>query len=166
MNHSEGKKSWYALYTAPRAEKRVKERLDGLGVECWLPLHRSPHVWSDRVKIVEAPLFSSYIFVHCSESELRPLLMVNGVSRIIFYDGVPAIVRDKEIEAIRKFLERASEYALCPGDEVEIVCGTLKNVSGRIQRIKRNYLALYLEQLGATVCVKLNTVLKKSTQQR
>lgn len=158
-----GIKKWYALYTAPRAEKRVKERLDSLGVECWLPLHRSPRVWSDRVKIVEVPLFSSYVFVHCEEPELRSLLTVNGVSKIVYYDGMPAVVKDKEIDAIRKFLEKASEYSLCPGDEVEIVCGTLKNVSGKIQRIKRDYLALFLEQLGATVCVKLNTVLKKNT---
>ena len=161
-----GIKKWYALYTAPRSEKRVKERLDGAGAECWLPLHRSAHIWSDRVKMVEVPLFSSYIFVHCEESELRPLLTINGVSRIVYYDGAPAVVRDKEIEAIRKFLEKASDHTLCPGDEVEVVCGTLKNVSGKIQRIKRSYLALFLEQLGATVCVKLNTVLKKRTSLR
>ena len=44
--------NWYVLYTAPRAEKQVQSRVDALGVECWLPLHRSPRVWSDRVKIV------------------------------------------------------------------------------------------------------------------
>lgn len=153
---------WYAVYTAPRAEKRVKERLDSLGVECWLPLHRSPRVWSDRIKIVEMPLYPSYLFVHCLEPELRPLLKVNGVSKIVYYDGAPAIVRDQEIEAIREFLSKAAENALCPGDEVEVICGILKNVSGKIQRIKRNYLALFLEQLGATVCVKLNTVKKKN----
>lgn len=155
-------KQWYAIYTAPRAEKRVQERLNGLGVECWLPLHRSPRVWSDRIKIVEVPLFSSYLFVHCLEPELRPLLKVNGVSKIVYYDGAPAIVREKEIDAIRKFLSKAAENVLCPGDEVEVICGTLKNISGKIQRIKRNYLALFLEQLGATVCVKLNTVKKKN----
>ena len=53
--------NWNVLYTAPRAEKQVKERIAALGVECFLPLHRTPRVWSDRVKIVEVPLFSSYI---------------------------------------------------------------------------------------------------------
>ena len=45
--------NWNVLYTAPRAEKQVKERIAALGVECFLPLHRTPRVWSDRVKIVE-----------------------------------------------------------------------------------------------------------------
>jgi len=32
---------WYAVYTAPRAEKKVKEQLDKIGVENYLPLqHR------------------------------------------------------------------------------------------------------------------------------
>lgn len=44
------KTSWYVLYTAPRAEKQVRDRIDALGIECWLPLHRAPRVWSDRVK--------------------------------------------------------------------------------------------------------------------
>ena len=63
------KTSWYVLYTAPRAEKQVRDRINALGVECWLPLHRAPRVWSDRVKIVELPLFNSYLFT----MENRPL---------------------------------------------------------------------------------------------
>ena len=50
------KQNWYVLYTAPRAEKQVKQRLDAQGIKSWLPLHKTPRVWSDRVKIVEIPL--------------------------------------------------------------------------------------------------------------
>ena len=135
------KTSWYVLYTAPRAEKQVRDRIDALGVECWLPLHRAPRVWSDRVKIVELPLFNSYLFV-----------------RIVYYNGKPAVVRQKEIDAIQDFLDQASEHALCPGEEVEILCGAMKHVSGKVKKIKKNHLVLYLEQLGATVCVKLDDV--------
>lgn len=152
---------WYVLYTAPRAEKQVKERLEKINIECWLPLHRSPRVWSDRIKMIDVPLFMSYVFVKCKEYELRPLLTVYGVSRIVYYNGKPAVVREKEIEAIRNFLEQASEHPLCPGDEVDIVCGAFKNISGKIKKIKKSYLVLFLEQLGATVCVKLDAVIKK-----
>lgn len=150
--------NWYVLYTAPRAEKQVKERLTAQNVECWLPLHRTPRVWSDRVKMVDIPLFTSYIFVRCTDSVLRSLLQVYGVSRIVYYNGKPAIVRQKEIDAIQVFLEQAAEHPLCTGDEVEILCGAMKNVSGKIKKIKKNHLLLYLEQLGATVCVSLGEV--------
>ncbi len=149
---------WNVLYTAPRAEKQVKERIDALGVECFLPLHRTPRVWSDRIKIVEVPLFNSYVFVRCTDEVLRSLLKVYGVSRIVYYDSKPAIVRQKEIEVIQDFLVQAANRVLCPGDEVEILVGAMKHVSGKIKRIKKKHLLLYLEQLGATVCVKLDEV--------
>lgn len=160
MIRPQDKLNWYALYTAPRAEKQVKERLDGMAVESWLPLHRCPRIWSDRVKMVDIPLFSSYIFVKCAEYNLRPLLSVYGVARIVFYDGKPAVIREKEIEMIKKFLEQAAEHPLCLGEEVEIVCGALKSVSGKIKKIKKSHLVLFLEQLGATVCVKLDAVVR------
>lgn len=153
---------WYVLYTAPRAEKQVRERILALGVECWLPLHRAPRAWSDRVKIVELPLFNSYIFVRCSGLKLMELPRVYGVVRIVYYDGKPAVIRQKEIDAIQEFLDRASELALCPGEEVEILCGAMKHVSGKVKKIKKNHLVLYLEQLGATVCVKLDHVAPKN----
>lgn len=150
--------NWYVLYTAPRAEKQVKERIDALGVECWLPLHHAPRVWSDRIKMVDIPLFSSYLFVRCTDPVLRDLIRVYGVARIVFYNGKPAIVRQKEIDAIKEFLELASEHPLCTGEVVEILCGAMKHVSGKVKKIKKKHLVLYLEQLGATVCVKLSDV--------
>lgn len=150
--------NWNVLYTAPRAEKQVKERIQALGVECFLPLHRTPRVWSDRVKIVEIPLFNSYIFVRCDDVMLRELKRVYGVISIVFYNGKPAVVRQKEIDAIHEFLEKAAEHSLCPGEEVEILTGAMKHVSGKVKKIKKNHLLLYLEQLGATVCVKMDDV--------
>lgn len=160
MEQPENIANWYVLYTSARAERQVKERLDRMGVENWLPLHRCPRVWSDRIKMVDVPLFSSYVFVHCTERALRDLVNVYGVVRAIYYNGKAAVVRDEEIEAIKEFLAQASELPLCPGDEVEIICGMFKNVSGKIKKIKKSYLVLSLEQLGATVCVKLDTVVR------
>lgn len=150
--------NWYVLYTFPRAEKQVKERIDREGVNCWLPLHCSPRVWSDRVKMVDVPLFNSYIFVNSTETVLRSLLRIYGVVRIVFYDGKPAIVREHEIEAIKEFLKEAATHPLCSGEEVEILCGAMKGVTGTVMQINKTHLVLSLEQLSATVCVKLETV--------
>lgn len=154
------KSQWYVLYTAPRAEKKVAERLSLAGVTNWLPLHRAPRVWSDRVKIVEIPLFNSYVFVYCQESKLPELLKIYGISRILYYDGKPAIIRSVEIEAIKQFLELANCHELCEGEEVEILRGAMKKVSGRVKSIKKKHLLLYIEQLDATVCVNLTDVAK------
>ncbi|MDR1555769.1 MAG: UpxY family transcription antiterminator [Tannerellaceae bacterium] len=149
---------WYVLYTSPRAEKQVKERITVLDIECFLPLHRTPRAWSDRVKMVDVPLFHSYVFVRCHESQLYSLLSVYGVSRIVYYNGKPAIIRQQEIDAIQDFLKQSANHTLLVGDEVEILAGAMKHISGKVRKIKKTYLVLYLEQLGATVSVNLQNV--------
>lgn len=107
--------NWNVLYTAPRAEKQVKERIEALGVECFLPLHRTPRVWSDRVKIVEVPLFNSYIFVRCPDDVLRDLLRVYGVVRIVFYNKKPAIgSARKRLMPFRSFWTRQPNMPFAP----------------------------------------------------
>jgi transcription antitermination factor NusG len=152
------KLNWYALYTQPRAEKRVNEKLKANNMECYLPLHRSPRVWSDRIKIVDIPLFHSYIFVRCRASEILQMNKINGVVKVVFYDGKPAVIRQDEIDAIRIFIEEAAGKTLCKGDEVEILTGSMRNKSGKIIKIKKKYLLLHIQHLMATVCVNTESV--------
>ena len=158
-------RKWYVLYTTPRAEKQVEQRLIEAGIETFLPVHVSPRKWSDRVKYVEMPLFSSYIFVHTTDSVLRNLLRINGVVRIVFHSGAPAVIRDSEIVAIRSFLLKAREKELIYeiGDELIIACGPMKDISGKIKKINKTHLLLHLEQLGCTVSVAINQVVRKKT---
>ena len=154
---------WYVLYTTARAEKHVELKLQAEGVETYLPLHKCPRKWSDRVKMVEMPLFSSYIFVRTTDEKLRTLLRINGVSRIVYYNSQPAIIRPKEIEAIREFVQKAAERECEFGlsEEVMVACGPLKDISGKIKKVGKKYLILHIEQMGLTVCVKQNQVIRK-----
>ncbi len=106
--------SWYVLYTAARAEKQVAARIEAEGVEkggveAYLPLHRRRKKWSDRIKVVEEPLFRSYVFVKCEEHILYNLRQIPGVANFIWYNKRPARVRDEEIEAIKEFLVYARQ---------------------------------------------------------
>jgi transcription antitermination factor NusG len=163
MNGLKLKLNWYVLYTASRAEKQAQERLNAEGVETYLPLHLSPRRWSDRIKLVEVPLFTSYVFVHTSDEILRTLVRKTGISRIVFYSGKPAIIRDKEIEAIKEFLEKAKgkECEFLVNDEVQITSGLMKDVSGKVRRATKEYLFLSLEQIGIIIKIKTDQVLKK-----
>jgi transcription antitermination factor NusG len=156
---------WYVLYTAPRAEKQVEQRINKLqaDVETYLPLHQSLRRWSDRVKTVEVPLFPSYLFVRTTDALVRTLTYVQGVSRIVFFEGRPAVMRASEIESIRRFLAKAAggDITYDIGDDVLIACGPLKDISGRIKRIGKNRFLLHLEQLQITVSVTKDQVMKK-----
>jgi transcription antitermination factor NusG len=61
-------KNWYALYTKPRWEKKIHKLLQQKGIESYCPLNKVRRKWSDRIKVVEEPLFKSYIFVRVEES--------------------------------------------------------------------------------------------------
>ncbi|MDR2498921.1 MAG: antitermination protein NusG [Tannerellaceae bacterium] len=149
---------WYVLYTSAQAEKQVRLRLLRKGVECWLPIHRAPRVWSDRIKIVDQPLFRSYIFVRCSLSMLHTLTMVYGVSRVVMYGGVPAVLLQKDIDAINTFLQLAEKREIIIGDEVEVLAGPMKRVSGKVRRIRNGTVQLYIEQMGVMLQIPISQV--------
>jgi len=62
-------KTWMAVYTKPRSEKKVAERLEKAGIEVYCPLQTVIKQWSDRKKKIKIPVFPSYVFVHVGESE-------------------------------------------------------------------------------------------------
>jgi transcription antitermination factor NusG len=108
--------------------------------------------------MVDIPLFSSYIFVYCTEARLSELYLIYGVVRAVYFEGRPAIIYQNEIDAIKEFLEIASCRQLLPNDEAEILCGPLKHVTGKVQKISGQVVRLILDQLGIMVSVKLSEV--------
>src|SRR5580693_7123569 len=98
------KRKWYVVYTKPRWEKKVYRLFEERRIEAYCPLNRVRKKWSDRVKWVEEPLFKSYVFVNVVEEELTEIRLVNGVVNFVYWLGKPAVVKEKEIEVIRKFL--------------------------------------------------------------
>jgi transcription antitermination factor NusG len=101
---AENSKNWFALYTKPRWEKKVNTKLLNKGVESWCPVQRVQRQWSDRKKIIEDPLFKSYVFVHITDSEKSKVLNTEGVIQFVYYLKKPAVIRDEEIELIRAYL--------------------------------------------------------------
>ncbi|MDD2285563.1 MAG: UpxY family transcription antiterminator [Paludibacter sp.] len=160
---AENKEAWYVIYTAPKAEKQVQQRLTEQGVEAFLPLHLSPRKWSDRVKLVEMPLFPSYLFVYTRRTALYDLVRIPGIARIIYFEGQPAVVRPREISAIRQFLEYANGKAcrIELDDEVRVAVGPLKDSGGKVIKIGKKYAILLLDKLGLQAQVALDAVVKK-----
>ena len=150
---------WYVLYTAARAEKQVAQRISGEGIEAFLPLHRRKRKWSDRVKVIEEPLFRSYVFVKCADHQLYNLRQIPGVAAILLYDRRPAKVRDVEIDAVKEFLNYAENREIVSsGDKVQILCGSFEKREGKVLWTDGKVASLFLEELGAKICVDLAKV--------
>src|SRR5687768_17707519 len=107
---------WFAIYTRPRWEKKVHGLLSQKGIESYCPLNKVRRKWSDRIKLVEEPLFKSYVFVKVEESGRTSVRMTDGVINFVYWDGKPAVVKDKEIEAIKLFLEEYENVSLVKMD--------------------------------------------------
>lgn len=136
---------------------RIKE----IGKVSYLPLHKVKRKWSDRVKIVELPLFNSYVFVNVAEHELSSLLSIQGVARVVYYLRKPAVVRDYEIEAIKEFISLAGLNEIVhTGDFVTVSDGILKDKGGKVLFVTEKEVVLYLEELGAKISVKKEMVEK------
>jgi transcription antitermination factor NusG len=146
-------KQWLAAYTKPRWEKKVFAMLDAKGIEAYCPLNKVKKQWSDRVKLVEEPLFKSYVFVHVSEEEQAKVRMTNGVVNFIYWLGKPARIKQKEIDRIKRFLNEYEEVevqqtALQPNDKVIIRSGILMDKEATVKRTLHNKVEVEIESLG------------------
>jgi transcription antitermination factor NusG len=112
--------------------------------------------------MIEVPLFAAYVFVKTTDETLRTLTKINGVSRIVFYNGCPAVINESEIESIKVFVENANGKKLVFGvdDEVLVACGPLKNKSGKLLKVGKKYVVLHIQQLGLTVSLKTDQIIK------
>ncbi len=149
---------WYVAHTSANHEKRVTQQLQERSVENFLPLYDSVRRWKDRRMKLQLPLFPSYVFVRLPLRERLKVLQVPGVARLISFNGQPAALPDKEIEALRASLAaqlRTEPHPyLTVGRRVRFKSGPLEGVEGILIRKKnacRVVLSLDLIMKSASV---------------
>lgn len=97
-------KKWHVIYTKSKWEKKIEGLLVQQGIESWCPVQKIERQWTDRKKIIDEPLFRSYVFVKICKEEHSKVLGVIGVVNFLYFEKKPAIIRENEIETIRKYL--------------------------------------------------------------
>ena len=157
--------SWYVLYVKSKSEKKVTSALQDKGIEVFSPTITETRIWSDRKKKVITPLFKSYIFVNLSASERNTVFSVPGAVRYLFWLGKPAVVRDDEIETIKKWLDQDNLEDIelenyVPGSNIQLTKGVLKGRDAEIIEVSGNKMRLYLKCLGMVVQAKFKDVLE------
>ena len=164
INHLDAKiRKWFAIYTRPRAEKKVYEQLQKIGIETYLPLKKELKQWKDRKKWVETPLFTSYIFVRVKFKEYYEIPKnIRGFVKYITIGGNRIAVRDKEIDTIKKMLQYSTNIEVSNetyklNEEVEIKTGLMKGLKGKLINFSGNHkIAIKIETIGSMLIVKIN----------
>jgi transcription termination/antitermination protein NusG len=131
---------WYALQVRQRTEKLTAQLLDQKGYGPFLPTYVVKRRWSDRVRIVDQPLFPGYLFCKLDPRVRMPLLTTPGVISIVGAGHHPIAIPDGEIDAVRRITNSAAAVEPWPylksGEKVTISDGPLRGVQGILASVK------------------------------
>ena len=153
MSYIQENINWYVVYTRPRWEKKIATILDNRGIENYLPLNKVLKQWSDRKKMVQEPLFKGYLFIKIVEKEKWDVKLVDGILNYVHWLGKPAVVKETEIENIKKFLQefenvQVFDRTLNKGDEVIVQQGIMMNYKGIVLEVLNNKAIVNINSMG------------------
>ena len=158
------KPHWFALQTRARHEKVVHWELEKKGIETFLPLRRITRRWSDRLKKIEEPIFTNYLFVRLPLKNRIRVLETQGSIRLVGFHSWPVPIAEKELAAVKRFVDEEISVDPYPylsqGDRVYVRSGPLKGVEGFIVRKNRfARLVISLDLLTQSASVEISEAL-------
>ena len=160
LNISAMAKNWFAVFTAPRHEKRVEEYFRVREIESFLPLCQTPRQWKDGSKgTLQLPLFSSYIFARIGGGGRIPVLATPGVISIVGGGRESMSVPDSYIHFLQEGLRQGKiepHPYLTSGTRVRIRSGVMAGMEGILLRRKNDFrVVLTLEMIMKSVRVEV-----------
>ena len=156
MNQRIEQAYWRVLYTKPRTEMKVVQRLEKIGMEAFCPVRMEMRQRSDRKKKIWAPLLPSMVLVNIDEKEKNKVFDVQGVVRYLYWLGEPAKVSVDEVLTLKVLTEGKNlvTHEVCKkgiGAEVELL-GTKRGV---VTKTSGNH--YWVELKGLNYLIKLTT---------
>ena len=151
--------NWYVIHTKPRGEKKAEEQLLSLGISAYCPTRNEIRLWSDRKKRIQVPVLPSMVLVNIDEKDINRVFECPGVVRYMFWLGNRAVVRQSEVDILKKYLK--GDYNLINSKLSNIKVGhnfslsTFNNERGIVNRISNNNIWIYLKSIGYSVKLKL-----------
>lgn len=154
---------WYAVYVKSRYEKKAFKLLEDKHIEAYLPLIGRLKQWSDRKKMVEEPLFKSYLFVHTDLKDYFDILNTPGIVRFVCFGGKPVPVPDNQLIAVKEYIgeydgeEDVTQFQdFHEGQMVEISHGQMRGLVGRLVEIKgKQRLIVNIEAVGQSLPISV-----------
>ena len=151
--------NWYVLHTKPRSEKKVEDKLLSMGINAYCPTRSEIRFWSDRKKRIQVPILPSMVLVNIDDKDINRVFESAGVTRYMFWLGKRAVVRQSEVDILKKYLN--GDYNLINSRLSNIKVGdnfnlsSFNNETGIVNRISNNNIWIYLKSIGYSVKLKL-----------
>jgi transcription antitermination factor NusG len=152
---------WFAIRVKSQCEKMVSDALRYKGYEEFLPLYQSQRFWSDRIKVIQMPLFAGYLFCRFDLSDRNAILKTPGVCNIVGQGRTPQPVDSGELENIRVSVSSGRKIEPWQGFEIgDRLCigkGPLRGIEGMLLRFKGStHLILGIQLLQRSVAVEID----------
>ena len=153
---------WYAIQTRSRHEKVVRDQLAAKSITHLLPLWRKRSIWKDRVKFVDVPLFSGYLFGYFALQDKIAVLETVGVARLVGINGKPMSIPEAQIVAVCTMMEHRLPCSphpyLVEGMRVRIKYGLLAGAEGiLIAKRQHHRLVIRVDIIHQAVAVDIDS---------
>lgn len=132
-------KRWFAVYTRFKREKIVVKRLQEKQITAYVPLQQLTRYYTRKVKKVELPLISCYIFVQIDHSEYVSVLETPDVVNFVKVQKDLVAIPEREINILRQIVGEGialevSRTMVQVGQKAEIIGGRLTGLKGKVLR--------------------------------
>jgi transcriptional antiterminator NusG len=131
---------WIALQVRGGWELKSACGLRERGYEEFVPTYREKREWCDRIKVIEKPLFTGYVFLRFNAGNRQTVVSVPGFLRFVGVGSAPSPIEDQEIEALKIASRMNVPCGPCPflevGETVQITSGPLSGLTGKVVRHK------------------------------
>jgi len=134
---------WYVIRVRSNFEWKASQVLKEKGYEPFVPSYKVRSLWSDRVKVIDRPLFPGYVLCRFDGRTSLPLLQTPGVVQVVNCAGAPLPIDDREVSAVQAMMDSA--VPLFPrafmnvGQRIRINGGPLAGLEGILESFRNGH---------------------------
>ncbi len=141
---SDNELHWYVANTC-RQEKKIKQRLDNMGIENFIPFQQIARKIHGVDKLIEVPVIPNLVFIHTTFKSCMSLIQEYAFDMRYLRDretGNFLIVPDKQMNDFMFLLDFSKEMVevvnenLKKGDKVRVIKGDFAGIEGELIRVK------------------------------
>ena len=141
---SDSELHWYVANTC-RQEKKIKQRLDSMGIENFIPFQQIARKIHGVDKLIEVPVIPNLVFIHTTLKTCMSLIQEYAFDMRYLRDretGNVLIVPDKQMNDFMFLLDFSKEMVevvnenLKKGDKVRVIKGDFAGIEGELIRVK------------------------------
>ena len=141
---SDNELHWYVANTC-RQEKKIKQRLDSMGIENFIPFQQIARKIHGVDKLIEVPVIPNLVFIHTTLKTCMSLIQEYAFDMRYLRDretGNFLIVPDKQMNDFMFLLDFSKDMVevvnenLKKGDKVRVINGDFAGIEGELIRVK------------------------------